>query len=159
MKKIKNIGTLSLVLLLSFCKPVGDKAQCYSIDLDTRIINKELGTDATGDSLDPPYIKYNKDSIRCQVITVYDTTSILIPEIKRDGISYIYRIRYNLRSFDVSQRSGMYKLIFYFNSVEKDSIIVHVKTSRFYDFDIYRNDSLLYNQVTCEVIPQIEIYR
>ena len=121
MKKLFALLVLfSIITLFYSCNKPDPIEDCSIIKMDIKFIDS-LGNDATGDSINLPLIRFNKDSIRCQIVSSFDTTNFNVLEINKVGFYNEYTLKYYF-----GRKYGLYHIVFKFNEFEKDTISVQV---------------------------------
>ena len=128
--------------LLMACESKPDKAICNSFYLNTGFIDSISGNDLTGDSVYLPLARYNKDSIRYMVLSQYDTTDLLKPVVKKAGFYNVYSFLYQF-SLAPQAKYGEYKIIYFLNSSDKDSVFVSVINNNQDYIEVYKGNELL----------------
>jgi len=105
---------------------------CDSIYLEITFKDKITNVDLTGDTSQI----YNKDSIKYSIISDYDTTDILSPEVNPVGFYNEYSFSYYF-----GNKNGVYKILFYLNSTETDTITIN--TSNNFRLEYYYKNVLI----------------
>jgi len=92
-------------------------ANCNSVILKTTFIDSANGRDLIGDTSS----RYNKDSIKYIISSVYDTTDIQKITVNQVGLYNECSLKYTF-----GYNYGYYKVIFLLNATESDTISFNV---------------------------------
>lgn len=137
--KHKFVYLLFSYLLFSCDSKVTEyNLSCNDIGLEVVFESKNFGLDLTGENLNPPYVKYYKDSIRYQIISGFDTSEVFFPEIKNIRGYNFYNLNVNF-----NKKYIRHDLIIHLSSSYRLNLNVRVSDFKFTDPKIYQNDSLL----------------
>jgi hypothetical protein len=139
-------------LFISCDKKTQNGLGCYDVVLLTSFESKYYSSDATGDSLNPPFVRYYKDSIRYQIVVANDTSEFFKPEIERKGSLNFYKfyLKFNTNSQN-------HDLIVHFNSKDKTTLSIKVSDYRFLNPKLFQNDSLITEFVNCSLLGYLKI--
>jgi len=138
-KALRLLVFIFIIININSCYVVDPTLSCSSFKINVRF-ESITNIDLTGDSVNLPYTKYDKDSIRYIVESIFDTTNILtpdianIPNININEYSLIYR-------FD--GKTGTYKVIYHLNSIDRDTLVVNINDTEHDKIKIYHNNSYL----------------
>jgi hypothetical protein len=124
------------------CRSKPDKTTCKEFTITTIFIDSVSGHDLTGDSVALPFARYNKDSIRYMILSVFDTTDMLHPIITKVGLANNYTINYHFAD-NYQTNFGEYKIIYYLNTIDRDSITVKVLNNNQDNINVYKVNNLL----------------
>lgn len=135
MKKMFLVIIIGMISVIS-CKIVDPPLSCRNVFFYINVMDSVRSVDITGDSISLPLIRYNKDSIRYQIISPYDTTEKNIPDIVNTGLYNQYTFNFNF-----GMQYGLYKVLFILNRVETDTLNINIIDS--YNIRYYNKGSLI----------------
>ena len=132
---MKHLFIILSIIACSFfigCTSGPDPAlSCNNLNITVRFLDA-LNNDLTGDTSQ----MYNKDSIKYSIISDFDTTAVLSPEVNLVGFYNEYSLSYYF-----GNKNGLYKILFYLNSTESDTITIN--TSNNFRLEYYYKNVLI----------------
>lgn len=144
MKKLIYLLLLFSIVYISSC---GNKeckngdciGYCNELTLNIKYTDS-LGNNLVGDSINQTdFIKYNKDSIKYFVSSIYDTTPVLSPIIFGNVNIYTISIKYLFSNL------GEYNVTILLNSIDKDTISINTNDARKDNINISHNNVIIEN--------------
>lgn len=104
------------------CNSGGHPDFCPFFKIEAEFIDSITGMDITGDSINLPTIRYNKDSIRYKIVSEEDSTDYLFPIVTKGSRSN----EYTFNGFNNNKNTNKYNMIIYYNENELDSLFITI---------------------------------
>ena len=95
---------------------------CPFFTLQSAFKDSITGMDITGDSINLPTIRYNKDSIRYKIVSEEDSSEYLFPIVTKGSWSN----EYTFNGFNINNNTNRYTMIIYYNENELDSLFITI---------------------------------
>lgn len=120
--KVYRILYIIIPVFIISCNSGGHLDFCPTYKLQSAFTDTITGFDITGDSINLPTIRYNKDSIRYKIVSEEDSTEYLFPIVTKGSWSY----EYTFNGFNVNKNTNRYTMIIYYNENELDSLFITI---------------------------------
>lgn len=142
MKTYRILYTIFTVFIISCNIDPIEQVYCRNFKLEAEFIDSITGMDITGDSINLPTIRYDKDSIRYKIVSEEDSSDFLVPTITK-GTNFLV---YTFNGFNISKNTNAYTMIMYYNENESDSLFITISKSG--EIEIFHTENLKLTTIT-----------